>query len=52
MNEIYQVLGTLHQVRLSNGKLRLPLINTNQRRVQVTRFFVLYTYSKSIGDAC
>lgn len=46
MNEIYQVLGTMHSMRLSNSKLRLPLIIIYQERVQVTRFFVLYTYSK------
>lgn len=51
-HEKIDILGTLHQVRLPNGKLRLPLINTNQERVQVTRFFILYTYSKSNGDKC
>ena len=37
-NEIYQVLGPLHSMWLSNGKLRLPLIITNRERVQVARF--------------
>lgn len=38
--------GTMYSMRLSNGKLRLPLIITNRERVQVARFFVLYIYSK------